>query len=170
MLAILARRSVGHLICTFTWLQFLREFRTTKARPGITLVPYQIRLLEELQEAVQRRGRWKLLKSMVRCEKSARSTPIFQFLDPPAPPLTSLYRCTRFDVSWFREPCFLPSLGFACPLRVFIAMHPAFHAKASAHRRCRGVVAVWNEMCLGRCPKVNSIRTEITAPDGEKLA
>ena len=42
MLAILARRPVGHRIWTFTWSQFLREFWKTTARFGITLVPYQI--------------------------------------------------------------------------------------------------------------------------------
>ena len=81
VVAILARRPTGHRIWTFTWPQFLREFQKTTARLGITVVPYQIRhsvlsidRARDLrsQEAAQRRGRWTPLKSMVRCEKSAR--------------------------------------------------------------------------------------------------
>ena len=81
MLEILARRPVGHRIWTFT-----REIRKTTARFGITLIPCEIRPLwvsidraRDLwsQEAAQRRGRWKLLKTMVLFEKSVRLTKTF---------------------------------------------------------------------------------------------
>ena len=81
LLEILHKGPEGQRVWSFRYDQFLREFRTSARRLGVELVPYQARhsgaSLDRVdnrrpQLEVQKRGRWRSYKSLVRYEKAGR--------------------------------------------------------------------------------------------------